>query len=128
MLRSCSRVIALIAIVTCSPLTAHAADTTLTLACQGTVTQNDAKSEPISMGVIVNFTARTVQGFVYPVEITLMDDVSVTFSRSNRYRSIEGTIDRVTGDLQATDVLSGNNKIILTTYYLLKCRPAQRMF
>jgi hypothetical protein len=38
MLRSCSRIIALIAIVTCSPLTAQAADTTLTLACQGTAT------------------------------------------------------------------------------------------
>jgi hypothetical protein len=40
------------------------ADPTLTLACQGTTTvrMEDAKPEPISMGIIVNFTNRTVQG------------------------------------------------------------------
>jgi len=45
-------------------MTAQAADTTLTLACQGTTTvrMEDAKPEPISMGIIVNFTNRTVQG------------------------------------------------------------------
>ena len=41
---------------------------TLTLACQGTVTNNtsDAKPEQITMGIVVNFTARTVAGFTYP--------------------------------------------------------------
>jgi hypothetical protein len=38
-----------------------------TLACQGTVTETmmelDAKPKPISMGIIANFTNRTVQGF-----------------------------------------------------------------
>jgi hypothetical protein len=39
-------------------MTAHAADTTLTLACQGTTISGveDAKPEPVSMGIIVNFT------------------------------------------------------------------------
>lgn len=45
-------------------MTAQAADTTLTLACQGTTTTKigggPPKQEPISMGVIVNFTDRTV--------------------------------------------------------------------
>jgi hypothetical protein len=41
--------------------TAQAADTTLTLACEGTTTDKmkdakDAKPAPISMGIIVNFT------------------------------------------------------------------------
>jgi hypothetical protein len=36
--------------------TAQAADTTLTLACQG-ARKTDAKPEPISMSIIVNFTA-----------------------------------------------------------------------
>ncbi len=48
--------------------TAQAADTTLTLACQGTVISDleNAKPEPVSMGIIVNFTNRTVQGFGAP--------------------------------------------------------------
>jgi hypothetical protein len=49
--------------------TVQAADTTLTLACQGTTSDGmseGAKREPISMGIIVNFTTRTVQGFGAP--------------------------------------------------------------
>lgn len=65
MLRTCSRIIALTAMV--AGPTAHAADTTLTLACQGTVTIKsmgplEYEPDPVSMGLIVNFTARTVQG------------------------------------------------------------------
>jgi hypothetical protein len=52
--------------------------TALTLACNGTTSDGteDAKREPISMGIIVNFTTRSVQGFGapgffdYPVKIT----------------------------------------------------------
>ena len=49
--------------------TAQAADTTLTLACQGTTTSGleVAKPEPISMGIIVNFTKKTVHGFGDPL-------------------------------------------------------------
>ena len=46
MLRTGSLVVALTAMVTCSSMTAHAADQTLTLACQGTatsITMEDAK-------------------------------------------------------------------------------------
>ncbi len=47
--------------------TAEAADTTLTLACKGTVTIKGSSSteyepDPISMGLVGNFTSRTVQG------------------------------------------------------------------
>src|SRR5262245_32342713 len=64
MLRSRSCIIGL-AVMLVGLSTAHAADTVLTLACQGTTTAGteDAKPEPISMGIIVNFTNRTVQGF-----------------------------------------------------------------
>jgi hypothetical protein len=93
--------------------TAQAADTTLTLVCRGAVTQNDANPEPISMGVIIDFAARTVQGFGYPVEITATDDVLGTFARSAQ-PTIDGTVDHVTGDLQATFVmLSKNNNVLL---------------
>jgi hypothetical protein len=119
---------------------AQAADTVLTLACQGTTTSGveDAKPEPVSMGLIVNFTNRTVQGFGspgvidYPVKITAWNEVTVAFLGSeDKYRSsIRGSIDRVTGDVEATsmvtDAKTGN--IVASTSYALKCRPAQRMF
>jgi len=66
---------------------------TLTLACQGAWTDSmiaDDKPQTISMGIVVNFTDRTVQGFgdpgsflgivdYYPVKITGWDDVTVSF-------------------------------------------------
>jgi hypothetical protein len=51
----------------------------------------DAKPEPISMGIIVNFVARTVQGFGspsfmdYPVKITGINDVTVEFGGSQEF-------------------------------------------
>jgi len=58
MLRTCSRIIALTAMVAGLSMTAQAGDQTLTLACQGTTTAGteDAKPELVSMGIIVNFT------------------------------------------------------------------------
>jgi hypothetical protein len=127
-------------------ISAQAQPATLTLACKGTttVTTMDAKPEPISMGIIVNFTARTVQGFLspgalmdYPVKITAVNDVIVAFSGSEDYQqsrssvaSIDGFIDRVTGDVEATSTLTATNppKTITSTTYALKCRPSQRMF
>ena len=74
----------------CLLMTAQAADTTLTLACQGTTTDKmkdakDAKPAPISMGIIVDFTKNTVQGFGipgvsdYPVKIRGMNDARIVF-------------------------------------------------
>jgi len=132
MLRTCSCAIALTAMVACFSIAAHAADETLTLACKGTTTAGteDAKPEPVSMGIIVNFTARTVTGFTYPgadfpVTITKFDDVHILFSGSNKSGNwtIMGSIDRVTGDVAATSTMSK-----LSTSYELKCRPTQRMF
>ena len=69
-LRFSARVIALGMMLVGLP-TAQAADTTLTLACQGTTTATTAgtedKPEPISMGIIVNFTKKTVHGFGDPL-------------------------------------------------------------
>ena len=115
MLRRCSCVIALAGMLVGLP-SAQAADTVLTLACQGTTTSGleDAKPEATSMGIIVNFTNRTVQGFGlpgvmdYPVKITAWKDVTVSFLGSgDKYRSsIRGSIDRVTGDVEATSVVT----------------------
>jgi len=139
MLRRCSCVIALAVMLVGLP-PAQAADTTLTLACRGTTTDTIVdKPEPVSMGIIVNFTKRTVQGFgdpelgEYPVKITAWNDVTVSFSggedRKGAQTSILGSIDRVTGAVEATSMLiNAKGEVTYSLKYSLKCRPAQRMF
>jgi len=68
-------------------MTAQAADETLTLACQSTTTAGtEDKPEPISMGIIVNFTKKTVHGFGDPIfgeqliKITGLTETAVYFS------------------------------------------------
>jgi hypothetical protein len=112
---------------------------TLTLACQGTVTQDtepDAK-QPISMSIVLNFTTWTVQGFprIGDAEITKVDDGRIVFvARYHGSKEVHdewgfvGIIDRVTGDLKAHWMLmnmeTGNSRIVA---YSLKCQPTQRM-
>jgi hypothetical protein len=141
MLRRCSCIIGVLVALA----TAQAADTTLTLACAGTSTlaAPDAKPEPFRMSVIFNFTTRTVQGINspafpelnYPIKITGADDVAVAFRGLGQVlqegvASTEGTIDRITGDLEFTETLSDpkDGKVISQRTYALKCRPTQRMF
>jgi hypothetical protein len=129
---------------------AQAADTTLTLACQGTATETmmeeEKKPEPISMGIIVNFTNSTVQGFGspdpkygedFPVKITGANEVTISFQGVKPdgptaviNKRIDGSIDRVTGavDAYSTSTNLKTSKIVYSTRYALKCRPAQRMF
>ena len=124
--------------------TAQAEPGTLTLACTGTTTfpMGPPSHQPVSMGIIVNFTARYVQGLDFgypglddfPVKITAMNDVTVEFSGSQRRSpsrwTIDGSIDRVTGDLNATSTMRNimSNEIVAEQTYALKCRPAQRLF
>ncbi len=86
----------------------------LSLACKGT--GDFGYEEKGSMGIIVNFTTRTVQVGIYPpVTITGLDDARVAFGNSES--GIIGTIDRMTGDAQVTAF--GN------TAYSLRCNPVQ---
>jgi len=145
MLRTSACINALTAMVAALSMTAQAADETLTLACQGTTTDKmkdakDTKPAPISMGIIVNFTKNTVQGFGipgvsdYPVKIRGMNDARIVFDASHdngtSVASITGTIDRVTGDVEATDMLQNpkTGTVMSSKSYALKCRPVQRMF
>ena len=109
---------------------------TVALACRGTATQDtepDAK-QPISMGIVLNFTTRTVQGFPHigDAEITKVDDSRIVFVASYDDNNVEwgfaGTVDRVTGDLKAHWMLmnmeTGNSRIVA---YRLKCQSTQRM-
>src|SRR6516162_492409 len=77
----------------------------LALACKGTVDDKinlDAKPKPISIGIIVNLTARTVTGFTganFPVAITRIDDGRILFRGLNfnpaSFSAVYGSIDRV---------------------------------
>jgi hypothetical protein len=98
--------------------TAQAAEpTTLTLACQGTAQwSDDAKPVPTSMGIIIDFAALTLEGFgsdvTFPIRITDITETALTFSGNNLNKkgaasfSINGTIDRVTGAVEA--ILAGS--------------------
>jgi len=97
------------AVMLVGPSTAHAADEKLTLACQGTATyQMQAKPAPISLGIIIDSTAQTIAGFTYPgfgqfpVKLLVVNEVNITFggqvSDQSFESTIEGEIDRVTGD------------------------------
>jgi hypothetical protein len=138
MLQLSARIIALTAMV--AGPTAQAAETTMTLACTGTVTIkviggrfSDYEPDAISMGLIVNFTARRVQGtarwgpylFDDPLPITEWNEGTVVFEGFSKFlgMKIGGSMDRVTGEVGM--VATGEGKAY---DYALKCRPTQRMF
>jgi hypothetical protein len=138
MFRRCAYIAPAVVLVGLS--SAQAVDTTLTLACQGTVT-TAMKPDPISMGIIVNFTKQTVHGFgdsffqEQLIKITGITETAVYFGASDKLdqtmqRSVIGTIDRVTGDVDATFTVtdSETGKNVTSTSYALKCKPTQRMF
>jgi hypothetical protein len=118
---------------------AKAEQSTLTLACKGTKTRS-LMPMPIEMGIIINWTTRTVQGFglpetSIPAEIRSANDVIITFSGVISPGplfdiSVGGRINRVTGDMYATEALTDTEKheTVDTTTYELKCRPTERMF
>ena len=146
MLRTCSCIIALAAMV--AGPTAQAAEPrgTLMFACEGTKIETqpyggDAEQrETISMGIIIDFAAGTVTGFrseellVRPV-ITDVSETTISFTGSSDPTatvsySMNGNIDRMTGALEAGFISSPKEGYGLkwTRSYRLKCKPAQRMF
>ena len=131
-----SRVIAVAAIVAGLPMLAQAAEpATLTLTCKGTATirADFPKPYPLSMGLIVNFTTRTVDGtgrqrpylFDDQLQITEWNEVTVIFRGFSQFlgKNISGSIDRMTGDV---GMLATSKTEAID--YSLKCTPTQRMF
>jgi hypothetical protein len=126
--------------------TSHAAEPTgtLTLACQGMATDKtdlseEAKPKPVSMGLIIDFTTKTVAGFerVFPssstarVEITVVDKTTIGFSGTDGMGgAVFGTIDRIVSDVEAVAEHWNRetNKLQWATGYSLKCKPTQRVF
>ena len=136
MLRGCSRVIAVTAIVAGLPMLAQAAEpATLTLTCKGTATirADSPKPNPLSMDLIVNFTTRTVVGtarqrpyvFDDQLQITEWNDVTVIFRGFSQFlsKNISGSMDRMTGDV---GMLATSKTEAID--YSLKCTPTQRIF
>jgi hypothetical protein len=114
--------------------TAQAAEPmTLALECAGTLTVNNFPAVSASKGIIVDFTERTVKGFGTPidkVELSSVNEALITFGGPNTDRgwTTQGSIDRVTGDLEAMGTLWGPHGIVGVMVYLLKCKPTQRIF
>jgi len=138
MLRSCTCRMVAIAMIA-SP-TAQAADTTLTLACQGTATMSGiGDTGPVSMGLIVNLTTRTVQGFreqsthepEVPLKIVEVREAILVLGGQlvlpgRSIMDLSGFMDRMTGDMTVT--ATQRPPVVFTKTYSLKCMPAQRMF
>ena len=115
--------------------TAQAADATLSLACKGTATIRAAapleyKPQPISTGLLINFTSRTVRGterqgpylFDDQLQITEWNEVTVIFRGFSQFlgKNISGSIDRMTGEV---GMLATSKTEAID--YSLKCTPTQ---
>jgi len=111
---------------------AHAQATEpLTLTCQGTygpgMFEDDHRpQEPVSMGIIISLTNKTVHGFSLnePAKIDDITETVIHFSLDHGSMPVRGNMDRVTGDVFAYSVLGKS----LDRHWVLKCKPTQRMF
>jgi hypothetical protein len=112
--------------------TAQAAEPTgtLTLACEGTSEENtDSDLGPIIIwtNLIIDFSDRTVKGIgTSEAKITSVTEKSISFrTPSNQPEgAVNGRLDRVTGNLEAT--LSWhrytNHPLIVTSFWM-QCKP-----
>jgi hypothetical protein len=110
------------------------------LACQGHThyLETESQSLPVSLSIIVNLADWTVQGFRYPedfpIKITDINEKTIVFHGSSRqapdgtYRQINGGIDRVTGDGEATSDVTSWTESKASAIHSLKCKAAHRMF
>ena len=82
-------------------------------------------------GIIVNFTDRTIKGLRPPgdeIKLTYVNEMSIGLNSTvGGSWTFSGSIDRVTGELQATETQKLSQSETLTAYILLKCKPTQRM-
>jgi hypothetical protein len=105
------------------------------LSCDGKVTNLLGESEKpeiiAKMGVSVNLREGSVLGFANPARIRRTDAVSVEFSGVDGNWSIQGSIDRITGSVNATTMVVNRinkDKLIASNSWDLQCSPAKRVF
>ena len=120
---------------------AFAGPETLTLACKGETTtyQQGARPEPIALGLVIDFTKRTIKGFPLAgeIEITQITASAIYFHKFAASSVFDGRIDRITGDVEGhaasykstkgADMLKPDN-VASGFNFALKCTPTQRMF
>ena len=84
----------LLALAGLSISTAQAAERAVLLVCEGKVTQPPGpKSESVSVGIIINFTAGTVtwtDATDFPLTIIKLNEMTVDFRGSNGSRTLTG--------------------------------------
>ena len=136
------RAVCVVLVVALPSLPVHAQQpTTITLSCNGTskltaTAAAEFKPDPVTnLGIIVNFSDRTVTFSDYVLPITGASATLVSFMTRHQPLlagkplgkpfSIDGSIDRVTGhtEISWTHENIGNN-----TFWELTCRPATRLF
>ena len=127
-------------LVVASTMSQAAEPAKLVLTCQGHTHYlgDDSQSLPVSLGLTVNLADRIIQGFRYPedfpIKIIDINETTIVFHGSSRhapgatYRQINGGIDRVTGDGEATSDVTSWRESKASAIHTLKCKPAQRMF
>jgi hypothetical protein len=129
-------------------MTAQAAEPTgtLMLACEGTVARGKpspgntypefGKPEPMSTSILLNFTTRKAEiaDFISggPINIMFSSETHIFFGtydeKGNPNGGFAAKINRVTGEMDASDTVIDGNGLYSTTRYTLKCKPTQRMF
>ena len=112
----------------------------LTLGCSGTALNGQTNTEIADLPIVVDFDRHTVSGSFWvapngvytPIPITTIDADSIDFQGINRSdlvtSSITGSIDRITGTVQAsgTTLLQNGNKSV--AFYNLQCKPTKPLF
>jgi hypothetical protein len=117
----------------------RAAENVITLSCDGTLTPTYGANKPADpqplqkTGVVVNLDEQTVFFLGYVVPIDEVDEASINFGGRQivDYRfsiAISGNIDRVTGRMDATTVLSDPTKQpdpnTATIHYDVTCKAS----
>jgi hypothetical protein len=125
-------------LVVASTMSQAAEPAKLVLACQGHTRYLEAESQSVSLSIIVNLADRTVQGFRYPedfpIKVIDINETTIVFHGSSRHapgashRQINGGIDRVSGDGEATSDVTSWRESKASAIHSLKCKPAHRMF
>jgi hypothetical protein len=124
-------------LVVASAISQAAEPKKLVLACEGHThyLEADSQSFPVSLGITVNLVDRTVQGFRYPenfpIEITDITETTIVFRGSSNhapgttYRQINGGIDRVSGEAEATSDVTNWRESKASAIHSLKCTPPE---
>ena len=144
----------LVLLITLPFISSAAQARSLTLGCSGTATTTDipkggVESDPkkeniVDMSIVVNLDERTVSGLWFdkdasgqyvnkPLPIVAVDANSVTFRGERRdvgvsTGGIEGTVDRITGHVDARQITLYRNGSMSILVWDLRCKPTTPLF